>query len=314
MLADRVDRLQQRHGVLAFPYAVARKYADDGGGRHAALIVYYGFLSIFPILLLGVAIVSRLFVQRPELRHRLVEAIVPPSLQDTVDRAVATLPASGVALAVGLLGLLLSGTGVVSSAYQTLNHVAAVPYRLRAGFFSRWLRFLVVLVVVLSGALTVGALTVVVTVVPAFSAVPRVAVATGSYSIAFTVLLLAGRLLLDRPAPLKGLWPAAAVGAVAVTLMLQLGAIVLPELVRRAGPIYGSFATVAGLFSLLYAVSLALVYAAEMAVVRRARLWPRAVDRGSPTPADLRALELLAREQERLPGERIALRRVPPPA
>jgi len=147
-------------------------------------------------------------------------------------------------------------------------------------------------------------------VVPAFSAVPRVAVATGSHSITFTVLLLAGRLLLDRPAPLKGLWPAAAAGAVAVTLMLQLGAIVLPELVRRAGPVDGSFATVAGLFTLLYAVSLALVYAVEMAVVRRSRLWPRAVDRGSPTAADLRALELLAREQERLPGERIVLRRV----
>jgi uncharacterized BrkB/YihY/UPF0761 family membrane protein len=204
-----------------------------------------------------------------------VTEIVPVSLQDTVEKAAAAQPVSPLALAVGVTGLLLAGTGVVSSAYQTLNHVAAVPYRLRAGFVSRWLRFVVVLVVVLSGALAVGALTVVVTVVPAFSAVPRVAVVTGSYSIAFTVLLLAGRLLLDRPAPLKGLWPAAAAGAVAVTLTLQLGAIVLPGLIRRAGPVYGSFATVAGLFTLLYAVSLALVYAAEMAVVRRARLWPR---------------------------------------
>ena len=50
------DRLQRKHGVLGFPYAVVKKYGDDEGGRQAALITYYGFLSIFPLLLLGVAI------------------------------------------------------------------------------------------------------------------------------------------------------------------------------------------------------------------------------------------------------------------
>ena len=52
------DRLQRRHGVLGFPYAVVKKYGDDEGGRQAALITYYGFLSIFPLLLLGVAILG----------------------------------------------------------------------------------------------------------------------------------------------------------------------------------------------------------------------------------------------------------------
>ena len=42
------DRLQREHGVLGFPYAVVKKYGDDEGGRQAALITYYGFLSIQP--------------------------------------------------------------------------------------------------------------------------------------------------------------------------------------------------------------------------------------------------------------------------
>ena len=62
-LFDRItawaDRLQRKHGVLGFPYAVIKKYGDDAGARQAALITYYGFLSIFPLLLLGVAILSR---------------------------------------------------------------------------------------------------------------------------------------------------------------------------------------------------------------------------------------------------------------
>ena len=53
------DRLQREHGVLGFPYAVVKKYGDDEDGRQAALITYYGFLSIFPLLLFEVAALSR---------------------------------------------------------------------------------------------------------------------------------------------------------------------------------------------------------------------------------------------------------------
>ena len=62
------------------------------------------------------------------------------------------------------------------------------------------------------------------------------------------------------------------------------------------------------MFALLYLVGQALVYAAEVAAVRYARLWPRALDLNRPTEADTRALTLLAREQERIPAARIQLR------
>jgi membrane protein len=80
----------------------------------------------------------------------------------------------------------------------------------------------------------------------------------------------------------------------------------LARLVTKAGPVYGSFATVAGMFALAYLVGQALVYAAEVAAVRYARLWPRAVDLNHPTEADVRALTLLAREQERIPAARVS--------
>jgi membrane protein len=281
---------------------VARKYADDGGGREAALITYYGFLSVFPVLLLAVAVVSRVLAQRPDLRQDLVTAMVPPALQSTVEGAMSALPSSRPAVVAGLIGLLFTGTGVVFSAYRTLNHVAAVPYRLRAGALSCCLRVLGVLVLIMAGTAALGALTVWVAASPGR---PRLLAALGSGLVACAVLMLAARLLLCRPAPVRALWPAAIPGAVAVTLVLQLGAVLLPGLVRRAGPVYGGFATVAGMFTLLYALSLALVMAAEIAAVRRARLWPRALDRDRATAADVRALALLAREQERVPAQRI---------
>jgi membrane protein len=306
------DRLQRRHGVLGFPYAVVKKYGDDEGGREAALITYYGFLSIFPLLLLGVAVLSRVLADHPDLRQRLITSIVPQALRSTVEQSVTALPASAIPFVAGLIGLVFSGTGVVFSAYQTLNHVAAVPHRLRAGFVSRYLRVFVMLATLLLGALAVGGLTLAVTALPGLLGVQRVAGVLGSAMVVFAVLLLGARSLPARPAPVRALWPGAIVGAVAVTAVLNVGAPLLARLVTKAGPVYGSFATVAGMFALLYLVSQALVYAAEVAAVRHARLWPRALDPSSPTAADARALALLAREQERIPAARVELHLVTP--
>jgi uncharacterized BrkB/YihY/UPF0761 family membrane protein len=304
------DRLQRRHGVLGYPYAVVKKFGDDEGGREAALITYYGFLSIFPLLLLGVAVLSRVLADHPDLRQRLITAIVPQALQSTVEHSVTTLPTSAIPFAAGLIGLLFSGTGVVFSVYQTLNHVAAVPYRLRPGFVSRYVRVFVMLAALLLGAVAVGALTVVAAALPGVPGVQRATAVLGSALVVFAVLLLAARLLLARPAPVRALWPGALLGAAAVALVLNVGAPLLARLVTKAGPVYGSFATVAGMFALLYLVNQALVYAAEVAAVRYARLWPRALDPSRPTAADTRALALLAREQERVPAARVEVRLV----
>jgi membrane protein len=278
----RLDEWQQRHRVPGFCVAVVRKFLDDGGAREAALITYYGFLSLFPVLLLGVTVVSQVLVNRPELRREVVDAMVPVSLRADVDSAIAELPASPAALVIGAAGLAYAAVGVVLSAYLSLNHVAAVPWRDRRGPVSRYLRALAALAALLAGIVAMGLLP-----------------AAGALAAAFVVLLLIARVLLDRPAPLRALWPGALLGAAAVTLVLELGAAVLPRLIRGAGPVYGGFATVAGIFTLLYLLSNCLVGAAEVAAVRHARLWPRGLDPARPTAADRRAQELLTREQAR---------------
>ena len=309
------DGLQRRHGVLGFPYAVIKKYGDDEGGRDAALITYYGFLSIFPLLLLGVAVLSRALADHPDLRQRLTKAIVPPALRPTIEHSLATLPTSTIPFALGLIGLLFSGTGVVFSAYQTLNHVAAVPHRLRAPYSpgtsgcSRCSRRCC------SGRWPSARSRWWPPRCPArrYSARRRCSGRPWSSS---RSCCWAPELLLVRPAPVRALWPGAVVGAAAVTVVLTVGAPLLARLVAKAGPVYGSFATVAGMFALLYLVGQALVYAAEVAAVRYARLWPRALGLTRPTAADARALTLLAREQERIPAARVtfhlAARAAPP--
>jgi hypothetical protein len=80
---------------------------------------------------------------------------------------------------------------------------------------------------------------------------------------------------------------------------------ILPALVTRAGPVYGSFATVVGIFTLLYLMCQTLVLSVEVSTVIESRLSPRGLTNAVLTETDRRALALLARQQERVAGQRI---------
>lgn len=308
-----LDRFQRRVPFVGFCYAVIKKYGDDAGGRLAALITYYGFLSVFPILLLAVVTVTNLLAGNPELRIRAIDSIVPPELRATVDHAVTSLPTGGLPLVFGIVGLLLTGAGVVFSAQEALNHLAAVPHRRRFGWFPRYLRSFAMLAVLFLAVLSIGALTVVAAELPDVGEAPRIASAAGILLICFAMLLAAPTLLIAAPTPWRALWPAATAGAVVVAAILLVLGPLLTRFVQRSGPVYGSFATIVGLFALLYLVSQALVYCAELAVVRHTRLWPRALDIADPTEADRRALARLARIELRTDPEHITVTFDPPP-
>jgi membrane protein len=303
----RLDDVQRRHGMLGFPYAVLRKYLDDEGAKLAALMTYYGFLSVFPLLLFAVAVLTEILAAHPSLRERLIEELVAPRLRTDVERALEHLPPTGIPLLIGAIGLLLSGTGGVLAGYTALNRIWAVPCRERFGLARRYARVLLMLLVVLLGAITAAGYGVLISAVPGLPVAHRVGSAAGSFAVVLVVLVLAHKVLTARPLRVRQLWVGSALGTAAVIAVLNLGATRLPTLIARAGPVYGSFATVVGIFTLLYLVSQALVLSTEICAVQALRLSPRSLLQTTHTDADVRALTLLAQEQERLPDQRIGV-------
>jgi uncharacterized BrkB/YihY/UPF0761 family membrane protein len=310
-----LDARQRRHPFLAFPWAVVCKYADDDGARVAALITYYGFLSLFPLLLLAVAVVSELLRSQPELRQQVLDHLVTPALRPEVEEALTRLPPSGVPLAVGLIGLLLAGTGGVLAVYAALNRVWNVPWRIRFGMVRRYVRvFVVLLLSFLCAVLAAGSATAADVLLPLL-VLQRAAAAIATGAAVFAMIVVAHKALVCRPLRVRDVWPGALLGAAAVTVLLNLAALILPILIGRAGVVYGGFATVVGIFTLLYLISQALVLGVEVSTVVEARLWPRGLTDADLTDADLtdadltdadrRALELQARRQERVPGQRV---------
>jgi membrane protein len=299
-----LDDVQRRHGTIGFPYAVLRKYFDDEGPKLAALLTYYGFLSLFPLLLVVVVVLTEVLASQPSLQEELIDQLVGPRLKPDIEQALAQLPSSGLPLVVGIFGLLFSGLGGMLAAFHALNRIWAVPRCDRVSIGGRYVRAVAMLVVVLVGAITAAGLGVLASIAE-LPGIERVGSAAGSFAVIVLVLVLAHKLLTSRSVRLRDIWVSCILGAVAVLALVSWGAAVLPALITRSGPVYGSFATVVGAFALLYLTSQAVVLSAEVSPVRTYQLFPRAVIRTARTAADMRALTLLAREQELLPDERI---------
>src|SRR5215207_5762699 len=103
---ERLDRFQQRHPWSGFPIAVIYKFADDQGLYLAALITYYGFLSLFPLLLLLVTILGFVLQGNPGLQDKLVDSTLAelPIIGSQLRENVNSLRGSGAGLVVGILG------------------------------------------------------------------------------------------------------------------------------------------------------------------------------------------------------------------
>jgi membrane protein len=308
----RADGLQRRHRLLGFPWAVLSKYFDDDGARLAALITYYGFLSLFPLLLLAAVAVTELVRFNPALQQKLLDQLVRPALQPDVERALDHLPSSGVPLAIGLVGLVFAGTGGVLAVYSALNKVWDVAWRDRFGVVARYVRALFFLVLAFAGAVVSAGCTVLAGNVLRLAALERGAAALerGAAALAtvatlFALLGIAHKVLVCRPLRWRDVTAGALIGAIVLTALLNAATTILPVLVTRAGPVYGSFATVVGAFALLYLMSQTFIVSIEVAAVLESRLSPRGLTTAALTGADHRALALLARRQARVPGQHI---------
>src|SRR5436309_12100142 len=97
----RFDRYQQRHAWLGFPLAVRQKYSEDQGGYLAATIAYYGFFSIFPLLLVLVTVLGFVLAGNPGLQREILDSALGQFPVIGHQLQVHALSGNALALAVG---------------------------------------------------------------------------------------------------------------------------------------------------------------------------------------------------------------------
>src|SRR3712207_5031260 len=143
----RSDRFQRRHPAAGFPLAVVYKFADDQGLYLAALITYYGFLSLFPLLLVLATVVGFLLPTNPWLQQQLIDSALSqfPIIGDQLTSGTRPLRGSGVGLVTGILVVLYGGLGVAVAIQNALDQVWGVPVAKRPNPIFARLRSLLML-------------------------------------------------------------------------------------------------------------------------------------------------------------------------
>ena len=304
------DLRQQRTKWLAIPIAVVKKFSDDQAGGLAALIAYYAFFSIFPLLLVFVTVLGFVFHGDHSVQNSISNSLksFPVIGSDLQDKQ---LKGQALSLVIGVVGSLWAGLGVTQAVQNALDKVWAVPKKERGSFVSQRLR----------GFALVAALGVLFLVSSVASGLVSAGLGGVGAKIAgfviplvlnFALFAAAFRLLTSEAVPTRNLWIGVVVGGVLLEALQSLGGAYVKHVVSHSSNTYGTFATVIGLLVWLHLGAQMTLFAAELNVVLVRRLWPRSMF-GPPTiAADQETLEAIAKVEERTESERIEVEFDPP--
>lgn len=284
--------------------AVVKKFADDGAGGLAALIAYYAFFSLFPLLLVFVTILGYVFQGDKSFEKTIEDSVLAHF--PIIGSSIRTHQLSGsiAAVVVGGLIALWAGLGITQAAQNAFDRVWAVPFKARRDFLRKRLRGLLLLAVlgtlfvissVLSGVVSAG--------------LGSLGLKTGGIAISLVLNIAlfgaAARLLTTSAVPTRSIWLGALIGGFLWEVLQVVGGLYVHHVVNHATEAYGVFATVLGLLAWLHLGALATLYAAEVNVVVMRDLWPRSLLGAPSEPADESALRALAKVEERSEYERI---------
>jgi membrane protein len=307
-LVRRIDQYQQRHAWLGFPLAVVKKFGEDQAGSKAALLAYYGFFSLFPLLLVFAAALGFVLHGNVDLQHRVINSVKDNFPAVSSYLKIGSISGSGVALGIGLAGALWAGMGVTNAAQDAMNAIWDVPLSARPNFLKTRLRGLGLLLLLGTFALASTFLSGLGSTSGSFSTVLRIAGIAGSLLLNLLLYGVAFQVLTVKRLTVREILPGAVLGAVLWTVLQTVGGYYVTHQVANATPLYGSFAVVIGLLAWIYLGAQMTLYAAEVNVVLAQHLWPRSLIGPPSTEADRRALELLAHKASRVAGELVEVR------
>lgn len=128
----RLERARSRYGPVDIVVRVFKRFSETDGGSYSAALTYYAFFSIFPLMIVGMAILgfitegdrelqNDLFTRAKEAFPMLQDALSPEGFK-AIERGRQELAVTGVLLA------LYSGSGAIVALEHALNKVHRIDH------------------------------------------------------------------------------------------------------------------------------------------------------------------------------------------
>lgn len=309
-----LDELQRRNRIVGVIIAVIYKYNDDQGGYLAALITYYGLVSLFPLLLLLTTALGVVLAGRPDLQAQVLHSTLSqfPVLGSQLQHPEG-LSGGTVGVVVGLLGALYGGLGVGQALQNAMDSVWAVPKHKRPNPIRSRLRSLLLLIVLGSAAVAATVLAAAGHASGALGFFEAVGLALAAMAINTLICLVAFRVTTARALTYRQVLPGAVAAAFIWQMLQWFGAGYVAHTVKRASATNSVFALVLGALAFLFLASVALVMCAEVNVVLVEKLYPRALlgafsDDADLTSADRRTYTKKVKAERVKVFERVSVR------
>jgi len=256
-------RLGQRWNWFGTALRVHDRYGELNGNELAASVTLSAFLSIFPLMLVALAVVGFFSSGNSHLARDLISnfglhGTGADALREAIDKAQESRKAASI---VGLIGLLWSGLGVVAAVQYAINTVWQAKGR-GLKDKARGLAWLAGAGVVFAASfgLTAG-LAYLPAVLAPIGIVLGLAVDVGLW-------LWTMRVMANRDVGWRPLVPGAIVGSIGLEVLKLAGSIYVPRVVNSASALYGSIGIVFAVLAWLLLFGRLLVYANVVNVVR----------------------------------------------
>ncbi|HSW65801.1 MAG TPA: YihY/virulence factor BrkB family protein [Bacillota bacterium] len=304
-----IDRWQQKHRFISFAYGVIKKYGEDNAGYMAALLTYYGFLSLFPLLLVVVTVLHIWFHNDPTVQNEVSTSVGHffPLLGSQLQTQIHGLRGAGVGLIIGIVITMYGARGAADAFRYALDSMWQVPKNKRVGFPRNIVRSVAIMIAAAGAFVATVAASTFTAALGHASWVKVIANISGFITLTL-VLGYMYRIATGGRIRYRYMLLGAVIAAASVQLLLSFGSIVLAHQLNHLDAIYGTFAVVLGLLFWIYLMAQIVLFAAEIDVVRHFSLYPRSLSGKLQTEADRHAYKLYAQTEKYIEKEHIRVR------
>ena len=283
---QKVDSWQQRHKLPGFVFALVKKYGDDEATYLGALITYYGFLSLFPLLIVLVSVLT--LAGSSEVTTKAIGSVAhyfPVAGQD-LQNNVHSLRHSGWKLIIAVLITLYGARGIADILRRSVYKLWQVPKSKWFGFPKNVINSLAIIIFGGLGFIIADLLSTYVAALNA-SFVFWLLANLLSGGVIFGALFIIFRLCCSkRYAGRKTVVYSSLFGAIGIQILHGIGGYIITHELKHLSLLYGVFAIVLGMLFWIYLQAQVLLYALEFGSVTSKKLWPRSITGKQPTAAD----------------------------